>query len=182
MQMAGKNQIPSCCMFRREFFTRAGGYDKRYTPAEDANLWLKIFSLGGIPQRAASEPLMEYRTHDKGLSSSGVFPNWWNGCAPRFEMPIEERDPRITIILDDTQNAKETLWSLENQENKNWNCHTTEACPLLKESFPWLTDKKPNRLGSVLKIAAGTVLLPNFLTRYAQQTPPWTRDARFLSP
>ena len=38
LQAVGRNQIPSCCMFRKSFFIRAGGYDKRYTPAEDANL------------------------------------------------------------------------------------------------------------------------------------------------
>ena len=41
LQYQGRNQIPSCCMFRKSFWARAGGYDGRYTPAEDI--------LGSLP-------------------------------------------------------------------------------------------------------------------------------------
>jgi hypothetical protein len=98
LQAIGRNQVPSCCMFRRSFWERAGGYDGRYTPAEDAQLWLKIFSLGGKPVRATTASQMEYRAHGDLLSAKG-FSDWWTVHAIRYELPIVERDPQITVVL-----------------------------------------------------------------------------------
>lgn len=180
LQMAGKNQVPSCCMFRKSFWVRAGGYEKRFTPAEDANLWLKILSLGGIPKRASSEPLMDYRAHNQSLSAGGSFPEWWTGYQ-KYETPITERDTEIEIILqenEDPQNVKEILWQLKNQEQKKWSCSLVNPCPNLKQSFPWLKSSPPSRSRNVLSITPGTQLPPNFLTQYEQQTPPWMRESR----
>lgn len=179
LQSAGRNQIPSACMFRKEFWSRAGGYDKHYTPAEDAQLWLKIFSLGGIPLLASKEPLMDYRTGHASLSTSG-FPDWWSDNALNYHAPIAERDTtQITVILDSEENAKETLWSLENQSYLNWSCQL-KAKNNLQKVFPWL-NHTPTRSRSVLNIKAGTILPPNFLSEYMRQTPHWTREPRFLS-
>ena len=175
LQIVGRNQIPSCCMFRRSFWVRAGGYDKRYTPAEDAQLWLKIFSLGGVPNQASDKPLMDYRSHSNSLSAPG-FPDWWKSNTPHFNTPIEERDAHITIILDKNDGAKETLWSLENQSYKKWSC----ILPImhgLSQTFPWL-NHQTHRRGNVLHLKSGVVLPPDFLTEYAKQTPPWTRELR----
>lgn len=169
-QAMGRNQIPSCCMFRKTFWRRAGGYDKRYTPAEDAHLWLKIFSIGGIPVAASRDSLMEYRSHDNSLSAPG-FPNWWIDAAPSYSEPIPERDSHITIVLDKTDGAKETLWSLENQKYQNWSCLLQEPNNL-KATFPWI-NHSTHRRENVINIPSGTVLPPNFLQEYVSQTAPW---------
>ncbi len=175
LQKAGKNQIPSCCMFRKSFFIRAGGYEQRYSPAEDAHLWLKIFSLGGVPRRASNEPLMDYRMHSDSLSAKG-FPNWWDELQISYTDPVIERDPHITVVLDRAEGAKETLWSLENQDLPNWSCSLPMPNDLTK-TFPWL-NKSTSRQSSLLQIPAGTILPRNFLSEYVAQPPEWMKAPR----
>jgi hypothetical protein len=179
MQRAGKNQIPSCCMFRKSFWVRAGGYEKRYSPAEDAHLWLKIFTLGGLPRRATSEPLMDYRMHSDSLSSKG-FPNWWSDLQQLSPTaPIVERDPHITVVLDKIEGAYESLWSLENQDLPNWAANLPVPNNL-SQTFPWL-NKSTSRQSSVLQIPSGTILPRNFLSEYAAQPVEWMQAPRVSS-
>ena len=179
LQAIGRNQIPSCCMFRKSFFIRAGGYDKRYTPAEDANLWLKIFSIGGKPVRASNDPLMDYRAHGTSLSSNGIFPDWWSDFSNVYNMPITERDANIEIILEANDKAKEILWHLENQSYQNWTCKRNQIADSLKKQFPWLKmNCPPNRRQSVLTVTDGMQLPPNFLTQFAEKIAPWLQEAR----
>jgi GT2 family glycosyltransferase len=175
LQGQGKNQIPSCCMFRKSFWARVGGYEQRYSPAEDAQLWLKIFAFGGVPRRAANESLMDYRVHTNSLSSRG-FPNWWSDFNLNYLSPIQERDTKITIVLDKEEGSKETLWSLEKQDYPNWAC-SLQAQHKLAPAFPWL-NKSTNRQGTVLTIKSGSVLPPNFLSEYVNQTPDWIKSVR----
>lgn len=178
LQEIGRNQIPSCCMFRKSFWSRAGGYDKHYTPAEDANLWLKIFTLGGQAVRVSNEPLMDYRTGHTSLTSRG-FPNWWGDMSLRYSSPIVERDPHITVVVEMGQGIEETLWSLEKQDYPNWSCKIQDAnSKAIKETFPWV-NTAISRQESVLKLTAGKVLPPNYLSEYLKQTPPWTRAPRY---
>lgn len=62
--MAGRNQVPTCCMFCREMWRRAGGYRQRFAPtgagSEDADLWLRIGALGGRGEKVSEEPLFIY--------------------------------------------------------------------------------------------------------------------------
>ena len=171
-QAQGRNQIPSCCMFRRSWFTRAGGYEKQCTPAEDAQLWLKIFQLGGLPRKASQTPLMEYRIHGNNLSNRG-FPDWWLGSHMNIDEPITDRDPEITIILDEyNEGTKETLQCLENQKYKKWTCQLNQSPNGLTKAFPWL-NKGTKRRASVLSVKSGTQLHPNFLQEYVSQIPEW---------
>lgn len=70
------NQIPTCCMFRRDAWVRAGGYRGAYTPAEDAELWLRMVLVGYSAQLATSEPLFHYRVHAGSLSRGRTEPDW----------------------------------------------------------------------------------------------------------
>jgi len=70
MQFQGRNQVPICCMVRREAFERAGGFRQRMAPAEDAELWLKIFSYGFYGKQVTPRPLFDYRLHEGSASSS----------------------------------------------------------------------------------------------------------------
>jgi glycosyltransferase involved in cell wall biosynthesis len=67
----GVNQIPTCNVFRREAWVRAGGYKQRYAPlgagAEDAELWTRIMSIGYGAKKATTAGLFIY--HDQGRVS-----------------------------------------------------------------------------------------------------------------
>lgn len=62
--LKGRNQVPTCCLFRREAWVRAGGYRQRYAPngagSEDADLWLRMGLLGWGGIQASTEPLFRY--------------------------------------------------------------------------------------------------------------------------
>lgn len=62
--LKGKNQVPTCCLFKREAWERAGGYRQRYAPdgagSEDADLWLRIGLLGYGGLQATKKPLFRY--------------------------------------------------------------------------------------------------------------------------
>lgn len=49
-QVQGRNQIPTCCVFRRVMWERLGGYRQRYAPdgagEEDAEFWLRAGAYG----------------------------------------------------------------------------------------------------------------------------------------
>ena len=171
LHMIGKNQVPSCSMFRKSFHNRVGGYDGRYSPAEDAHHWLKIMQIGGKVQRASTDCLMDYRIHTNSLSSRGFRDDWWKDSHMNYEDPISDRDPKITIILEGTKGAKETLWSLETQDYHKWTCLIQEPNQLQK-IFPWL-GKRMNSKGSIIRIKAGTILSSNFLREFMQQPPAW---------
>lgn len=171
LQFEGRNQIPSCCMFRKSFWERAGGYDKRFSPAEDAHLWLKIFQLGGKARKASVKHLMDYRIHGSNVSNQG-FPNWWNE-AQNFIQPIRDRDAVLTIIIDEqNEGIKDTLWSLENQTVQNWECQL-KSPNNLRRTFPWLNRISKLQPKSILHLKSGVVLSPRYLEEYMMQIPEW---------
>ena len=71
-QLHGINQVPTCCLFRREAWERLGGYRQRYAPegagAEDAEFWLRIGAAGyGI--KLASQKLLFLYTFGGGTTT-----------------------------------------------------------------------------------------------------------------
>lgn len=80
-QVRGANQIPTCCMFRKDAWLRAGKYKSRYEPAEDAELWLMITTFGYNAKQVTKEPWFRYRLHSNSLSARirggrGKEPDW----------------------------------------------------------------------------------------------------------
>lgn len=61
------NQIPTCCLYRRSWWKRVGGYRQRYAPygagQEDADFWFKILASGGGARKVTDEGLFRYRVH-----------------------------------------------------------------------------------------------------------------------
>lgn len=59
-----KNQVPTCCVFRREMWKRLGGYRQRYAPkgagCEDAEFWLRCGAYGWGGKKATQEALFIY--------------------------------------------------------------------------------------------------------------------------
>lgn len=72
-QLEGFNQIPTCCVFRRDIWERLGGYRQRYAPLgageEDAEFWMRIGSLGYEAKFVEAVPGFTdtYRTVKKAL-------------------------------------------------------------------------------------------------------------------
>lgn len=58
------NQIPTCCVFRKEMWERLGGYRQRYAPkgagAEDAEFWLRAGAYGYKAAKVAEDALFHY--------------------------------------------------------------------------------------------------------------------------
>lgn len=63
-QVRGLNQVPTCCVYRREAWERLGGYRQRYAPrgcgSEDAEFWLRMGSIGYGAKLATTEPMFVY--------------------------------------------------------------------------------------------------------------------------
>lgn len=82
--ITGHNQVPTCCMFRKEAWSRAGGYRQHKFPAEDADLWLRITSVGYTAVKATDAPLFLYRMHNESQTAvirqgGGKTPDWTGG-------------------------------------------------------------------------------------------------------
>lgn len=60
----GLNQVPTCNVFKKEAWRRAGGYRARYSPlgagAEDAELWARMMSLGWGAKKITDAGLFIY--------------------------------------------------------------------------------------------------------------------------
>lgn len=95
-QCNGKNQVPTCNMFRRAAWESAGGYKQYMQPAEDAGLWLAMSMTGWDIKRVTDEPMFAYRWHDASLSSAvrrmeAPEPDWrlpYRGACKNGAMPF----------------------------------------------------------------------------------------------
>lgn len=143
-QVRGQNQIPTCCMFRKVAWQRAGGYRAKYTPAEDAALWLAIGALGFRAQQITEEGWFHYRLHGNSLSTpvrtgQKIEPNWkdrvWitdglrpfasDGKPPQHSWPVRNYDkPKVSVIVPVGSYHRhlldEAIDSIENQTERNW--------------------------------------------------------------
>jgi glycosyltransferase involved in cell wall biosynthesis len=75
-----QNQVPTCCMFRKEAWRRAGGFRQRYAPhgagAEDAEFWLRLGAQGWGAKRVTNEGLFLYTVNAGATSENYVEPPW----------------------------------------------------------------------------------------------------------
>jgi len=59
-----QNQLPTCCVFRRDIAVRIGGYRQRYAPwgagSEDANFWYRMGASGLRGSRSSNDTLFRY--------------------------------------------------------------------------------------------------------------------------
>lgn len=108
----GANTVPSCCMFRKEWWERADGYDEFIQGTEDANLWLKMMLLHGKVVQATEEPLMLYRTHPKNLSKTSAPP--WNIFRPFREVhEVDALQFGIFVMDGNPLKSRQAYWRLK---------------------------------------------------------------------
>lgn len=67
MILAGRGAIAHpCALIRGDALRRIGGYDSRYEPAEDIDLWLRLGEIGRLAN--LEEPILKYRLHTASTS------------------------------------------------------------------------------------------------------------------
>lgn len=160
-QVAGRNQVPTCAMFRREAWRRAGGYKSQYSPAEDAELWLRIGAIGYRSRQVSDAPWFLYRLHDRSLSTEvrtgkRQEPDWrsdkpWVNdkhyplAAGGVARPVRNYDrPKVTVIIPVADYhipyLGQALDSVEQQTERYWECivvnDTGQKLPGMAP-FPW---------------------------------------------
>jgi len=80
-QMAHLNQLPACCMMRREVMERSGGFRERMVRNEDAEFWCRVTSLG-FRAKKFTEAVTYFHRHredSKGTmewTKEGAEPDW----------------------------------------------------------------------------------------------------------
>lgn len=142
-----KNQVPTCCLFRKEMWQRLGGYRQRYAPdgqgAEDAEFFLRAGALGWGAKLATEEALFVYSWGSGRVSGNAAYqePDWLIGhpwvedrqhpfasmASPvnKLSHPVRQYDaPTISIIipcsLNHRQHLIDALDSLEAQTFRQW--------------------------------------------------------------
>jgi len=80
-QMAHLNQLPSCCMMRREVLARSGGYRHRMSRNEDAEFWCRVTSLGFRAKKITQAVTYFHRMRDSSKGAlewqeHGAEPDW----------------------------------------------------------------------------------------------------------
>lgn len=159
------NQVPTCCIFRRDVWKRLGGYRQRYAPigcgTEDAELWLRIGAYGSKYKLATKKPLFYYfiggmttgNRHYREVDYTSWHPWTKDGRHPfaseatpkNYSHPVRQYDePTISVIIP-VGAGHETmvinaLDSLEAQTFRKW-----EAIVVwdTKESYQHITDAYP---------------------------------------
>lgn len=141
-----QNQVPTCCVFRRDAWGRAGGYKSRYAPygagSEDAALWSSICAIGYNAKKVTNEALFNYTAHGGFVHANSDYKEVdWLSMQPwakdnhhpfasvatpkKWSHPVRQYDePLISVIIPvgaghelEVQNA---LDSLEMQHFRKW--------------------------------------------------------------
>lgn len=141
-QVAGQNQVPTCCLFRKEAWKRAGGYRQRYAPhgcgTEDAELWLRIGAIGYDAVHTTTEPLFQYYLGGRSThNQETVWLDWhpWTrdkmhplasrATPESHSHPVHQKDnPVVSVVIPVGKNHEhllvEALDSLEAQTIRDW--------------------------------------------------------------
>jgi len=138
-----QNQVPTCCVFRRDMWQRLGGFRQRYAPqgagAEDAEFWTRSGAYGFGAKLVTQEALFNYSLGGN-TSEDYQEPDWlaWHPWAkdnqhpfasyatPEFKShPVRQYDePLVSVIIPvgpgHEQNVIDALDSLEAQTFRKW--------------------------------------------------------------
>lgn len=150
-QLKRRNQVPTCCVFRREAWARLGGYRRRYCPqgagSEDAEFWTRMGAYGWGATQVTKDPLFVYsmgtgHVTKKLADKSYQEPDWlgWHpwvtdrqfplACIAkpkRFSHPVRAYDkPWVSVIVPVGPGHEgivvDALDSLEAQTFRQWEC------------------------------------------------------------
>lgn len=146
-QLKGKNQVPTCCVYRKKAWKQIGGYRSRYVHAgqgcgsEDAEMFLRMGANGWRMRRITPEPLFLYtlggRTWDKANYEKPLWTNWhpWTvdnihpfasiATPVKESHPVRQYDiPLVSIVIPvgplHPYMVVDALDSLEAQSFRRW--------------------------------------------------------------
>lgn len=142
-----KNQVSTCCMFRKEMWQRLGGYRQRFAPmgagAEDAEFFLRAGAMGWGGKLASEEALFVYSWGTGRVSGNSSYqePDWLAGKpwiedkqhpfaslatpANKLSHPVRQYDqPAISVVIpcspEHQKHLIDALDSLEAQTFRRW--------------------------------------------------------------
>jgi glycosyltransferase involved in cell wall biosynthesis len=144
-----QNQVPTCCVFRREMWERLGGYRQRYAPQgageEDAEFWLRAGAYGYKAKKVDQRGLFlyshqsgrvsgnrEHRVTDwtawhpwAGPDGDGTHPFASYATPERHSHPVRQYDePTISVVIPvgpgHEKHVFNALDSLEAQTFRGW--------------------------------------------------------------
>lgn len=141
-----QNQVPTCCLFRRDMWQRLGGYKQRYAPigcgTEDAEFWLRAGAYGYGLKKVTNDAIFIYSLGGQTRDPEYREPDWtyWHpwckdkqhpfasvATPEKFAHNVREYDnPLVSVVIPvgpghetDVYNA---LDSLEAQTFRQWEC------------------------------------------------------------
>lgn len=145
-QLQKHNQIPTCCVMKREVWERLGGQRQRYAPdgagAEDGEFWLRTGAYGFKAKLITNEPLFTYTAGSGNTSRQGYKEVDWTTWHPWVtdnkhpfaslatakrlgSHPVRQYDePLISVVIPVGEKHENTvidaLDSLEAQTFRRW--------------------------------------------------------------
>lgn len=156
-QRAGQNMVPTCSMFRKTAWERAGGFRSYEKPCEDAGLWLRIASQGWTVKNIGSESMLEYRLHHQvskfrtgsETKLNPVFDWWkhgraWSDRSAAVGELLQMYDcPRVSFLIDYNAGTEQgfirTLDSIEGMKAIEWEiCATGKPPKLIRSGWPFV--------------------------------------------
>lgn len=164
LQAQRRNQVPSCCLFRKEAWRRAGGFRPHFRYAEDAEFWLTVGGIGYGAQHVVHDGWFHYRLHKNSASQvhrtgevrepdwlefhpwtrDGLRPFAADGKAPKGSWPVRfYLKPDVSIIIPvgpgHEGRVGDALHSVEGQTHRFWECIVVNDTgkPLDLMGFPW---------------------------------------------
>jgi glycosyltransferase involved in cell wall biosynthesis len=135
------NSVPTNCMFSKKWWDIADGYDPAYNGCEDANLWLKMFTLGAKAIKVSNTPQTLYRSHPNSLSSTHR-PEWnvYSKLTITHEMDYAQLTIAINSYAGDYESLASLYWKLKQDPNQSFNIH----CAVDKFASPY--PRSPNTI------------------------------------
>jgi glycosyltransferase involved in cell wall biosynthesis len=141
-----QNQVPTCCVYKREVWERLGGYNQRYAPggagAEDAEFFLRAGAYGFGARKITNEGLFIYHAGEGLTSKPGYHEVDWlymhpwtkDGKHPFASLASPENgfshlvrqydEPLVSVIIPvgpgHEDNVRDALDSLESQSFRKW--------------------------------------------------------------
>lgn len=169
-QSLGHNKIPTCCVFRKEAWSRAGGYRSYENGAEDADLWTRITSQGWMVEFIGdNQTTVFYRIHSGSLSKTVGFPDWVSGREWKYRnsglgYPVQIYDcPEISFILryciKEEDSFIKTVDSIEGLKATAWEiCADGYPPQRIKDGWPFVRWNKAPTCPTQVFLEAGETI------------------------
>jgi glycosyltransferase involved in cell wall biosynthesis len=194
----GQNQVPTCCLIRKEAFDRAGGYKKRFEPTEDGELWLRIAECGYTIECATPKPLFIYRLGHASLSRGKKLPDYVSWHLPsKLRLPpcpyprevgsygVRDYDrPVFAILINNGKgDVHDTLDSILAQSYQFWEAFLLTGSKVVDlRSYPFVRSAKrfnPDDTNAPLlvELECGDIMPPRYLETALRK---WNDDGHLI--